>query len=675
MRIKIIQMQALGPAMMHQPRAATILVVDDNTASRYSTARFLKAAGFATLEAVTGTEAIELAQTDPDAVVLDVNLPDMDGFEVCKALRARAKTARIPIIHLSATFVGASDKARGLEMGADGYLTHPVEPPVLIATIRAFLRARDAEEGMRRSEERFRAIFDQAINGISLLSRDLVYVEVNTAMCQMLGRNREEIVGYSSSDFVPPDSLNKLAEISRELDMAGVWRGTFPLVRSDGRLIELEWNISIHSEPGVRLAVVTDITERRLAEIERDRLLSSERSARSEAERANHLKDEFLATLSHELRTPLNAIVGWSQLLKRRGSADIADYRDGIEAIERNAMVQAQLINDLLDVARITSGKLRLELQSIDAVQVMRNAIVALMPSAAAKGVTIKQEIDEESGLISADPARLQQVIWNLISNSVKFTPKGGEICVRLKRTDSSIELIVSDNGEGIRPEFLPHIFETFRQEDGATTRYHEGLGLGLAIVKRLVEMHGGNVTAHSPGEGKGSSFVVQLPPRGVSSSEIDAMSLARNKQSPDKALVQGALKGVQVLLVEDDEDARSIIRRVVSECLGTILEAPSVSCALALLESDRPDILLSDIGMPGEDGYDLIRQVRARGFGAECLPAIALTAYARPDDEKRLLASGFQAHLTKPVDVEKLVATIARLAARREREANEPIE
>lgn len=660
--------------MTPQLRPATILVVDDNTASRYSTARFLKSAGFATLEAATGAEAIELAETGPDAVVLDVNLPDMDGFDVCKALRARANTARIPIIHLSATFVGAADKARGLEMGADGYLTHPVEPPVLVATIRAFLRARDAEEGMRRSEERFRAIFDQAINGISLLSRDLVYVEVNTAMCQMLGRNREEIVGYSSSDFVSPDSVNKLAEISRELDIAGVWRGTFPLVRSDGRLIELEWNISIHSEPGVRLAVVTDITERRLAEIERDRLLSSERSARSEAERANRLKDEFLATLSHELRTPLNAIVGWSQLLKRRGSADIADYRDGIDAIERNALVQAQLINDLLDVARITSGKLRLELQSIDAAQVTRNAILALIPSATAKGVTIKQEIDEESGLISADPARLQQVIWNLISNSVKFTPKGGEICVCLKRTGSGIELTVSDDGEGIRSEFLPHIFETFRQEDGATTRYHEGLGLGLAIVKRLVEMHGGSVTAHSPGERKGSSFVVRLPPKVVSSSDVDVLTLSHSKLSPGKPLAREALKDLRILLVEDDEDARSIIRRVIGGCLGTISEAVSVSHALSLLETYRPDILLSDIGMPGEDGYDLIRQVRARGFGAERLPAIALTAYAHPDDEKRLLASGFQAHLPKPLDAEKLVATIARLAARLDRETNEPI-
>jgi len=324
----------------------------------------LRSAGFAVLEAATGNEGLSLAH-GADLVVLDVNLPDIDGFEVCRQIRSNHQTARLPVIHLSATFVKDVDKVHGLEAGADGYLTHPVEPPVLVATVNAFLRARRAEDAMRTSEAKFRAIFDQAPTGILLLSKDLLYLEANPAMCRLLGRSREEIVGQHSSSFMPSDRKEEAAKIAKELEEFGVWSGTFPLLRADGSHVELEWNVAVHSAPGVRLAIVTDITQRRLIEADRERALIAERAARSEAERANRLKDDFLATLSHELRTPLNAIVGWSQILKS-GHPSETEIAEGIEAIERNATAQAQLISDLLDVSSITSGKVRLEVQSVD---------------------------------------------------------------------------------------------------------------------------------------------------------------------------------------------------------------------------------------------------------------------------------------------------------------------
>lgn len=636
-----------------------ILVVDDNPSTRYSTGRILRAAGFVIREAATGREALEMAEDPPHAVVLDVNLPDIDGFEVCSILKAREKTSCTPIIYLSATFVEAGDKVQGLESGADAYLTHPVEPQVLVATINAFLRARNAEERMRRSEEKFRAIFDQAVNGIVLMSEDQVYLEVNPAMCRILGRERDEIVGRRGFEFMPPGHEDLQAEISRKLAADRAWSGSFPLLRPDGSLVELEWNISIHSLPGVRLAVVTDITERRAAENERERLLGSERAARTEAERASRLKDEFLATVSHELRSPLNAIVGWSHVLKMRGTADLRDYRAGVEAIERNAKVQAQLIADLLDVSRITSGKMRLELQRVEMEEVIHHSVDGVRAAAVAKNIAIEQDIDPRGTQVSGDPVRLQQVMGNLLANAIKFTPQGGHVFVRLRRSPSGIEIAVIDDGQGISAEFLPFIFDTFRQEDAAASRSHEGLGLGLAIVKRLVEMHGGSVCVRSAGEGKGATFVVTLP---LPPSERDV------EHSPPQAPVADvtdteALRGLRLLVVDDDADARMIVRRLMIDYDVDVIEAATVVEALALMEACNPQLILSDIGMPKDDGYQLIRQVRARGCD---VPAIALTAFVQPEDRARVLSAGFAAHLMKPVNPDKLISTVASFAQRR---------
>jgi len=648
-------------ALTLDSRPATVLIVDDNPATLYSTSRFLRSAGFAVTEAATGEEALNRAEEGVDVVILDVNLPDIDGFEVCRRLRSGEKTARATIIHLSATFAADMDKVHGLDAGADGYLTHPVEPPVLIATVNAFLRARQAEEEMRRSEEKFRAIFNQALNGIILISQELVYVEVNPAMAKMLGRRREEVVGRHMSAFLSCNSESQMHAVARDLQTNGCWQGTLPHLHANGNVVELEWKISTHTTPGMRLGIVNDITERRAFDAEREQLLLNERAARADAERANQLKDEFLATLSHELRTPLNAIVGWAQILKST-EAKPEDYREGIEAIERNAKAQTELISDLLDVSRIISGKMRLELQPVEPVSLIRSAVEGFSATAIAKGIVIDQDLDLRVGTINADPGRLQQVIWNLGHNAVKFTPAGGEITVRMRRIENEIEITVSDTGQGINPAFLPHIFERFRQEDGTTRRNHGGLGLGLAIVKNLVEMHGGRIRAASEGEGKGSTFTVNLPVSGPSASAQEPDAILDRTPRASKEHHRTLLEGTRVLIVDDDPDARTLIHRVLKRYGAKVTEAETVDEALNLLTEARPRVLISDIGMPKRDGYDLIQAVRSRGYSANALPAIALTAFARPEDQKHSLVAGFQKHLPKPVDTHALIEAVAVL-------------
>jgi PAS domain S-box-containing protein len=656
--------------MTEQP--VKILVVDDNPASRYATSRILLNAGFFVFEAATGVEGLALAESGVHLIVLDVNLPDIDGFAVCRKLRAQEHTCHIPVIHLSATFVADIHKVKGLESGADGYLTHPVEPPVLIATVNAFLRTRQAEEAMRASQAKFRAIFDQAINGIVLMTPELVFLEANAAMCQMLGRPREQIIGKHSSAFTHEGNGEPFAGIGPELANHQKWRGTFPLLHADGRLIDFDWSISIHSMPGVLLGIVSDVTDRRLFEVEREHLLGSERAARADAERANRLKDDFLATLSHELRTPLNAIVGWSQLLSS-GALSSEEFQEGVAAIFRNAKLQAQLISDLLDVSRITSGKLRLDMQSVDLPSTIMGALDSVVPAANAKGVILQNRLEKDVMSVCGDPLRLTQVIVNLLNNAVKFTPKGGTVCVKLQRVHSSVEIVVTDTGQGISSEFLPHIFERFRQEDGSTRRDQSGLGLGLAIVKSLIDSHGGTVSATSAGDNKGSEFTVRLPvPEllGVTSGlEVAGSPQADCEQSTqDRAMV--SLQDVKVMVVDDDPDARVLAKRILKEVGASVFDASSVDEALGALDDFKPQVLISDIGMPQADGYDLIRQVRSRDVQTQ-LPAIALTAFARVEDRHKALRAGFQLHMVKPVDPRELIAAIASLVVKNDREGS----
>jgi PAS domain S-box-containing protein len=645
---------------MSEVTAARIAVVDDNPATLYTTSRVLRAAGFQVTEGTTGEQALELAGK-ADLLLLDVHLPDIHGFDVCRRLRADSKTARLPVVHISATFVKEINKAEGLDAGGDGYLTHPVEPPVLIATVNAFLRARRAEDEMRQSEAKFKAVFENASSGLLLLDKYLNYLEINPAMCDLLSRPREEIIGKSLSTYLPEGTSYDSEEIEQTLVAKGTWRGVFPLVRADGRLVHLEWYISAHSFPGVRLAVVTDMTERMLLETERTQLLASERSARAQAERASHLKDEFLGTLSHELRTPLNSILLWTQMLLQK-PADAEQVARGLAAIERSTKVQAQLISDLLDVSGIISGKLRLDVQTLDLTATTRAALESLTPAIDAKELTLQTWFDPRIGMISGDPSRLQQVIWNLLNNASKFTPKGGRIDVRLERgADSQVEVSVSDTGQGIEPKLLPHLFERFRQGDVSSKRNSGGLGLGLAIVKHIVEMHGGTVTASSAGVGQGAKFAVLLP---IAAALND--SPPANPHSDLGPIVEVArLDGVRILIVDDDADTCAVMSRILNETGALVTTAHSVDDALAELEKSTPHVLVSDVGMPERDGYDLIREVRARGLTYQTLPAIALTALASPQDRRRALLAGYQVHVAKPVDAGELTAAIAALVGR----------
>jgi PAS domain S-box-containing protein len=394
---------------------------------------------------------------------------------------------------------------------------------------------------------------------------------------------------------------------------------------------------------------------------ERKVLLESERQARAEAERTSQMKDEFLATLSHELRTPLSAILGWAQVL-RRGSRDQNDLQKGLQTIERNARAQAQLIEDLLDMSRITSGKVLLDMQAVAPASFIDAAIETVRPAADAKNIRIDKQYTADTGLVAGDPARLQQIVWNLLSNAIKFTPRDGRVGIELARNDANVAITVRDNGVGIRPEFITHVFERFRQADASMTRRHGGLGLGLAIVKHLIEQHGGTVRAESAGEGKGASFTIELPlakQQPPATRSARAAMILPTPATPEMTVLD--LSGVNVLVVDDDRDARELIKRILSDCGASVRIAASARDAFALFKEQVPNLLISDLGMPEVDGFELLDWVRhlGREEGSQ-VPAIALTAFARSEDRLSALEAGFSAHISKPVEPSELIATVA---------------
>jgi CheY-like chemotaxis protein len=377
------------------------------------------------------------------------------------------------------------------------------------------------------------------------------------------------------------------------------------------------------------------------------------------------MKDEFLATLSHELRTPLNAILGWAQML-RMTELEPATAARAYETIERNARAQAQLIADLLDVSRIITGKLRLELGAVDLERVIAAVLDTVRPALDAKRISIAVELDPRAGAVRGDADRLQQVVWNLLSNAIKFTPAGGRVGIRLARADGAVEIQVSDSGAGIQPEFLPYVFDRFRQADSATTRSHGGLGLGLSIARHLVELHGGTIAADSEGPGRGSVFTITVPAEPAPAALATGKGAAALAWEGDRAL-----DGVRVLIVEDEADTRELLGRMLARCGAEVSEAGSAAQALAALDAMSangtgrlPHVLVSDIGMPQEDGFALLARLRERSpERGGAIPVMALTAYARSEDRHRALAAGFAAHLAKPVEPQDLVATVARLA------------
>jgi PAS domain S-box-containing protein len=625
------------------------LAVDDNPAALYATTRVLRSAGYDVMQATTGGAALTAAP-QADLVVLDINLPDMDGFEVCRRLRTNPATAQLPVLHLSATFTQTSDFELGLEAGADSYLTRPVEAPVLLATVRTLLFARHADLIRRGLDAKLRTMFKLAPIAIAMLDQTLKYESVNPAFCALTGYAPDELVGVAAAT-VFGDQAGEF-EFAPHVNGDSPHQGQMSFLRKDRTMAQVEWRLAVESVTGARILVVTDISYRLQAERERENLLAREREARADAERSNRLKEEFLATLSHELRNPLNAILGWATVLGRAQDLPPTVSR-GIQAIERNSKLQAQMIADLLDYAGISFGKIRLTPSTIDPYAVVRAALDVVNESAMARRIDVQSSFDGEGIAVEADPARLQQIAWNLLSNAIKFSPEGGRVEVEASRLESSFRLVVRDHGKGISPEFLPRIFERFSQQESSSTKNYGGLGLGLAIVKQLVELHRGSIEVCSAGENLGATFTVniplsdRLPVPGVSDSQL---------------LRSLNLSGVVALVVEDDRDARELTKRILTDAGATVIEAANAEAALQCIIGTSANFLISDIGMAGKDGYQLIRSLRGRGFGADVLPALALTAFARNQDRADALAAGFQDHVVKPIDPSTLISRVSRL-------------
>jgi PAS domain S-box-containing protein len=519
------------------------------------------------------------------------------------------------------------------------------------------------EEELRRREEELRLLFDLSAVGMAKVSPDGRYLRVNRKYCQMLGYSEQELLQLTLYDVTHPDDRQASVAIvhssfNGEPEEYSIEKR---YVRKDGEIIWalINWTIvrDIEGHPLHSVANIQDITARKHAEAEREELLVSERAARETAEAATRSKDEFLAVVSHELRSPLNAILGYAALL-RYGRMDAEEVKHAVEVIERSGKAQAHLIDDLLDTARIISGKLRLVVGPVDLVSVIEESVQTIRPAAEAKGVSLGADLPSEIGQITGDPARLQQIVWNLLSNAIKFTPQGGRVDARLERVDPHIRITVSDTGKGISPDFLPYVFDRFHQSDTSSVRRHGGLGLGLALAKYLVELHGGTIEAESAGEGWGASFKVTLPVRAV------ATPIGEAEGAHAAAKSSGELAGVRALVVDDEDDARELLKSALENYGADVIAVSSAAEAYALITEtpppERPDVMVADIGMPDEDGYSLIRRLReweeARGAYT---PAVALTAYGRVEDRVSALRAGFQIHVAKPVDPDELAIVI----------------
>jgi len=653
-----------------QPAQSTprILVVEDDAKMRRVLELLLS--GHWTVETAADAAAAITATRErpPDLVLTDLLLPGMDGYDFLRQLRAEAGTRTLPVIVISG-LTEEADRLRALEAGANDYLIKPFSERELMLRVTThlemgFLRR---EAALRESETQLRAILEGALDAVVGMDASGDVIDWNAQAEATFGYTRAEAVGRRLAELIIPLPL-------REAHYKGLERyfetGEGPILnrrveveaqRKDGSRVPIELAITVVKGWGFYRfnAFARDISDRRAADTERNRLLE-------EAREANRMKDEFLAMLSHELRTPLSAIVGWAHML-RTGGLDEPTVARAIETIDRNAKVQNQLIEDILDVSRIVAGKFHLDMRSVDLVRIVEAAIDTVSPLAASRGVQLRQDLSAEIGPCCpaiGDPDRLQQVVWNLLTNAIKFTPRGGVVTVEVRRQDdpAEFEIVVRDTGQGIAADFLPHIFERFRQA-GTGARRHGGLGLGLSIVRHIVEMHGGTVMATSAGEGQGSVFTLRLPVVEVGEDGQRMPALSREEGGLDES---PRLDGVRVLVVEDEADARHLLAAVLQKRGARVFMAASGAEALEMLERDRPDVLLSDIALQDQDGYDLIRKVRA--LSAERggrIPAAALTGYGRLEDRMRALSAGFQLHAAKPVEPAELIAVVASLAGK----------
>jgi PAS domain S-box-containing protein len=501
----------------------------------------------------------------------------------------------------------------------------------------------------------YREIFAHSKEAIAIIDPDGYYLQQNGAHFTLLGYANDDLEGKTPAIYLGEETFQTiLAELVRKGEYSG--ETTCRTRSGEERMIELSV-FTMRSglgEPQCYVSIKRDITTRKKTEEKLAQLLVRERAARADAEKANRLKDEFLATLSHELRTPLNAVIGWSRILKA-GRLDTESSNHAIEVIERNAWAQKQIIEDILDVSRVITGKLQLHLGPVDLISVVNAALDAVRPALEAKDIRIETQFQKDLKVLAGDADRLQQVVWNLLSNASKFTPVGGTVGVHITQDETYVQIQVRDTGPGIAADFLPHVFERFRQADGSTTRTHGGLGLGLAIVRHLVELHGGMIAAQNETSGTGAVFTVRLP---LPSIELSLQSLPPATKV-DQDVTPVDLKDVRILVVEDELDALDLITIDLTAHGARVRGASSAAQAFELLHSERFDLMISDIGMADTDGYNLIKQVRRREGQGEHIPAIALTAYARTQDRIRALAAGYNTHVAKPVEIKELVTVV----------------
>ncbi len=639
--------------------AGRVLLADDNADMRDYAKRLL-AERWQVETVDNGRDALIAARLRrPDVIVTDVMMPELDGFGLLRELRTDPDLRSIPVIMLSAR-AGEEARIEGLAASADDYLVKPFSARDLLARVAAQIvkaRVRAIEQHHAR---RLTRLFTHAPVAVAVVSGpNHVYELANPRYQELIGGRAA--VGKPIREALPVLEDQAIFGILDQVRQSGepFFGQSVRIMMNRGPGSVEEGRFDLVFEPLFK----DDGSVDSIVIIAHD--VTAIAAAKHEAESANRLKDEFLATLSHELRTPLNAVLGYTQMM--RGGA-IAPQRVPavLETIERNARLQEQLISDVLDVSRIITGKLRLDIGPVDLARVIQEALETVSPAAAAKGVRLQSAIDQPGVPVAGDAQRLQQVVWNLLSNAIKFTPRDGRVQIRLERVNSHVELTVSDTGEGIAPEFLPHLFQRFRQADGAFTRNHGGLGLGLAISRHLVEAHGGRIDATSPGKGRGTTVRVELPLMIVHDGRIhDAgrMHPAIEVSSPAELQLSN-LRGLRVLLVDDDADALAMARDTLSAAGAVVVTAGTAGDALAALDRARFDVAVLDIGLPEIDGYALLKTIRARPRNRQGeIPAAALTAYARAADRTRSLQSGFQMHLSKPVQPNELAAAVQALA------------
>jgi len=687
---------------MREDVPVDILVVDDDPRKLVALEAILSDICDNVVKAGSGREALKcLLRHDFAVILLDLNMPMMDGFETAALIRQRRRSEHTPIIFVTA-FGDETHSVRGYSLGAVDYIIAPIVPEVLRTKVGVFVELfRTAEQLRRKSlalEQRATQLHrltqaSLAINaadspaaildlvtahartslqahratGYIAIDEDRTYRAVSESdACAALGEAPQMSEGSAARAIPICDRLVRIPRSAPEaLRHPSLVRGHLatPLSVRDRRHLGV---LEVHGKQEGDFTVEDGDLLLQLAQMA---TIAIENILYAEERETNRLKDEFLAIISHELRTPLGAILTWTRML-RRPNVEAATLERGIDVIERNAKAQAQLVGDLLDMSRIITGKLRLELQPIDMRTVVKAALDSLAPAAQAKAIEITSRVPPSAVPVIGDPERLQQILGNLLGNAVKFTPKSGRVTMSLERSDTEVEISVSDTGKGISPAFLPHVFDRFRQADSSTTRSHGGLGLGLAIVRKLALLHGGGVRADSPGEGLGATFTVtlSLAPQAVSvfGRETAPFWPARSSTPATGASAAAtALDGLRVLVVDDDADGREAVALVLAGAGAKVSTAASVRSAITSIDDWLPDVVVSDIAMPLEDGYVFIERLRhlvtERGLS---IPAIALTAYARAEDRARALAAGYLEHLVKPVEPAHLLSVLATLAA-----------